>query len=192
MSKTELKLEHHAVLNTDDLEELSELFNKNATTLVIDLRGRTTLSKSKSRVSDLGLKKLSHTYLEVNKDNLEFHNKNQIKKIISDYQKEGVNNLYVVRLLVTWDTGDMQEWHRAIIHSEIESNRGFPSGRFNTLVLKINETNSYQKIVELQEKYGKLVLSTACINTPIVDEKKKKRTCLMILKALEELKAEGQ
>jgi len=145
----------------------------------VDLRGRTTLSKSKSKLTDLGIKKLSHSYLDIKKDGLIIASNNELQDIIKDYEKEGASNLYIVRLLVQWKSGQMQEWTRTVLHvKDKQTNRMIANGRWNALVLKLGE---HSAVTQLQEKYGiELVQPTLC--ETIDQAKGKKRVCLAVMK----------
>src|SRR3970040_2528425 len=155
------KFEHHAYLTTDELPFLSSLLEKGATSLTVCLRGRTTTAKSKSRISELGIKKVAHTYLEVVKDNLEIKNIDELNKIIDAYKNEGLTNTYITNLVVMWPNGDMQEWKRAVLHvKDRETDRIIPNGRQNALIMKLGLHSSVDM---LTESYGtELVKATMC------------------------------
>jgi hypothetical protein len=177
MTKYE-KLEHHAYLTIDEPAKLKVLFDKDVEKLVIDLRGRTTVSKSKSRINALGIKKLNHTYLEVRKDGLEVKSTKDLEAILDQYTNEGITNLYMVRLIVSWKNGDMQEWHRhVLLTKDKETDRIIPSGRRNTLTVKLG---LFQEADRLQKLYGsELVQPTAC--EIIQQEHTEKRVCLITM-----------
>src|SRR5659263_33346 len=155
-------LEHHAYLSFDELEGCAQLFEKPITKITVDLRGRTSVSKNKSKLSELGIKKLAHSYLDVIKDDLEINNIQELKSIIAKYNAEGVSNLYIIKLVVQWNNGDMQEWKRHIIHGlDDVIARNVASGRLNTLTMKVG---TFQGVDKLRDIYGDLVKPTLCEN----------------------------
>lgn len=167
------EIEHHAYLTLDEMDRLAELFAKGAEKLTVDLRGRTSKGKNRGKVPELGITKLSHTYLDVHRNDLEIHNKKELNKIIESYNKEGVENLYIIRLLVEWRGGDMQEWHRHVIHVN-ETERTSGSQRLNALTIKVGK---YEDVLPYQEKYGyELVKPTICETRPNISTRK--RICL--------------
>lgn len=167
------EIEHHAYLAIDELDKLELLFAKGAAKLTVDLRGRTSKGKNRGKVSELGIRKLSHTYVQVYRDGLEINSIEELRDLIRAYRNEGADNLYVVRLLVEWENGDMEEWHRHVMHAN-EPSRTSGSGRMNALTIKVGK---YQDILPYQEKYGhELVRPTICEikqASPL-----KKRVCL--------------
>jgi len=177
MNKFE-NLEHHAYLTVDEPEKLKVLFEKDIAKLIMDLRGRTSISKSKSRISSLGIKKLNHTFIDVRMDGLEISSPKELDKILESYKKEGATNLYIVRLLVTWKNGDMQEWERhALLTKDKETDRIIPSSRQNTLTMKLG---LFSEVDNLQKLYGTdLVQPTAC--EIVQQEPTKRRICLITM-----------
>lgn len=169
------KLEHHAYLTVDELPGLSELFAKGVQKMIVDLRGRTTIVKNKPQRDNLGIKKLSHTYLDVKNNDYEINNESELNALAKSYEKAGVDNLYLVRLVVQWNNGDMQEWHRHVFHvKDKEVKRTFPNGRNNVLAMKLGE---YQAVNALKEIYGdSMVNGTMCEIVNI--EGQTKRVCL--------------
>lgn len=167
------EIEHHAYLTFDELDGLADLFTKGAEKLTVDLRGRTSKAKNRGKTEELGIRKLSHTYLDVHMNNLEIRSRKELNKIIESYSREGVENLFITRLLVEWPGGDMQEWNRHVIHMS-ETKRTSGSQRLNALTIKVGK---YEDVLPYQEKYGEeLVKPTICeIGEDVL---RKKRVCL--------------
>jgi len=167
------ELEHHAYLVIDELDKLRDLFQKGVTKLSLDLRGRTSYPKKRDRVAELGIVIVAHKYLSVVKNNLEIRNVQELNNIMERYTQEGIENLYIIRMVVEWPNGEMHEWHRHIIHAN-ETERTSGSGRMNALTIKVGRFTDVQPY---QERYGcELVKPTRCLNMPI--KPSKKRVCL--------------
>jgi hypothetical protein len=172
--ETHEKLEHNAVLMIDELNGLIPLFEKEIEKIVVDLRGRTTIAKNRNKINELGILRLTHTYLDIRKDNLDILNKTQLLKIIEDYKAHDVRNIYMDRLVVHWKNGDMQEWKGTTIKAmDKEIKRTFPNSRGNVLAIKLN---LYEAVIKLQNVYGvELVQPTICKWIQV--DRQSKRVC---------------
>jgi len=153
-------IEHHAYLSFDELNGCSQLFEKPVKKILVDLRGRTSVLKQKSGPDKLGIKKLSHTYFDICNNDVEISNLSELNSLTSRYRSFGITNLYMIKLVVHWDNGDMQEWNRHVIHTkDVEIDRSVPSGRLNLLTMKLG---TYEEVEKLIEIYGSLVKATVC------------------------------
>lgn len=164
------KLDHHAYLSIDEPSDFARLFDRGVARFTFDLRGRTTIEGLKNKLK-LGVTKLSHMYLDVRKDNLAVNSKEELQALLDDYKSMGVRNLYAVRLVVEWPSGDMQEWKRRSIKvKDKEVERDSKSGRFNTLLIPYP---TYEGIARLQKIYGSdIVNATICPEVEVITAKK--------------------
>ncbi len=167
-------LEHHAYLTIDEPANFTLLFDRGAVNLKFDLRGRTTLNKRGTK-DELGIYTLNHIFLEVRRNDIEVYSANELKTLIKTYENHGIINLYLIRLVVEWQNGDMQEWRRSVMHvKDKKMDRESKSGRFNALTMK---QGMYEDVVALQEIYGyDIVRLTVC--EVVHEEGAEKRVCL--------------
>lgn len=167
-------LEHHAYLTIDEPANLIVLFDRGVAKLRFDLRGRTTLNKRKSR-DELGIYTLNHIFLEVRRNDIEVNSADDLKTLVKIYENHGIKNMYLIRLVVEWKNGDMQEWKRSVMHvKDKKVDRESKSGRFNALTMKLG---MYKNVIALQEIYGHdIVRPTVC--EVVLEEGSKKRVCV--------------
>ena len=168
------KMVHYTYLTIDEPDDFGILFDKGAIRLLIDLNGRTSARKDKQEdKKELGIRIMSHTFVEVKRSDLEIKNKSDLYAILNEYRNSGAANLFATKLVVEWEDGDMQEWNRVVMYAkDKEVNRDSNSQRLNVLAIAYPFDQS-EKIID---KYGKeLVHYTKCL---YVETKNRKRVCI--------------
>lgn len=168
------KMVHYTYLTIDEPDDFGVLFDKGAVRLLIDLSGRTSVSKDRQEdKKELGIRIMHHTFVEVKRGDLEIKSKSDLYSILNEYRNSGAANLFATKLVVEWGDGDMQVWNRVVMYTkDKEINRDSNSQRLNVLAIAYSFDQS-EKVIG---KYGKeLVHYTKCL---YVETKASKRVCI--------------
>lgn len=156
-----IRTDHHAVLMFDELEALTQLFDRGAASLDFDVRGGKTLKRTNDTI-DRGIKIVTHKFVEVNLRDCVANNAGDIRKLSKKLADAGAPNCYITRVLVNW--GDLRapdQWQsQAIPMVSRELDRVYKTQRGNVLTIvrpTVDEARAYA------EWYGDLTKPTDCL-----------------------------